>query len=397
MTAHRVMLSPQKMKGPRGEHSLMNEFNVIRQRAQQASQFYNKVGLSNGDLPRDLAGKNDHKQHSEIPDKRRPSSSSSAAGFSLPATQSHFKPTWLEPSKPSSKSEGGDRLKSLPSRYGPDRVPDPSASKHRSPLSSVDQPPASPRNFHKSHTSTSSDEAFTPCSTADRSKRGYSERTVSTVPRVYERKKDEAFRKQDLRTYHTNGFEKDPPSRVTSHLYTKQLSSSQTSESKLRANVAFTYTPSQALTPVKFGRKTSSSNDRKSSESDSNKRNDRIVALERSSPVVTAAEYSRQRSFSDAQRDSLNGLSEAKDHAAISSFLYSKSHASTSSLNESKELIEEDLMHEYRRNKSCHSSPNHLYKVSSVFNCGAIYLGALRRNVAERGVASRNSLYALLS
>ena len=369
--------TPRKSRETLPQHPHTNEFNIIQLRAKKASQFYNSVGLSNGDLPRDVSNaRNERKRWSGSPEKKRPIGGSTAA--SQPATPastpSKYGATWLEPSKPIISEEietRNNRFKLLPNKYNVEHLNEASSEKQRSKSSSHEAFSLSPVTFRQPCSSTSSTDdslsqerrnLLSPRRVGNNN--GSSKEPPKTNFRPYDYKKDDsAFLKQDLRGL--NGFDKEP-NRVSSHLYQKQLSAAnRTPERKPKKDFPSKGTPTKRTSSeaVAHNQQTNSGTKKKFD-------NDHSLFVELTNVFANSSDsssgkpfhFERQRSLSDTHSNQGDRpISSSGQCAPSPSFLDSKKASSTSSLNESKTVTHssmEDLVDSYRQNKSCQTSPS---------------------------------------
>ena len=372
----RLLGTPRKSREiPPAQHLHMNEFSIIQLRAKQASQFYNSVGLSNGDLPRDASNsRSDRKRLSGSPEKKRPISGSTSQPPTPASTPSKYGATWLEPSKPIISQETEPktrRLKVLPNKYNLEAKNDSNSNKQRSKSSSIqhEELMLSPIKFRNQTNSASDD-----LSSQERPRNKLSPRlfrssasSASDTNKSPQKPDSSNFFKQDLRIYQTNGVENEPP-RVFSHLHEKQLSSSNKGvEPKPKPDSSLPYTQpkrfSSEFTPIKT-RNISSGMSKKSDAVYSKSPENSSVFTNSTDSTLTPFYLQRQRSLSDKSERT----SSAERVTPASSFLHSRKGGSTSSLldkNQTEPQMD-DLIQDYRQNKSCQSSPatKHYKKVS---------------------------------
>lgn len=351
--------------------SQLDEFNIIRIRAQQASKFYNSVGLSNGDLPRDVRSREkvlwpgSPEKKRTLADKTKPLVTLSQP--STPSSVSKYGATWLEPSKPVNNSEKDvkhdDRYATLPSKFSPERTYKPVLSPVRSKSSSHEVDPISPRTFRDPAPKSDPKDVKTQESTKSERKFSYENNlttpsdSFNSLPR--NQKQDPAdgvFFKEEHNK--PNGIDVEKPPRVSSHLYEKQLS--KTPERKVKPKPSHSE-QQQQLTPVIFGKKTTPTHRKKS---DNNIKPYQQPNTYLSSGYAEVDEpFHRRRSRSDVHSKANNSnlyQSERQKSPTNRLLKANANFGSTSSLNDNKEVNDSGMsgiVDQYRKNKSCHSSP----------------------------------------
>ena len=371
----RVLRAPRKSREniPPAQQFGMSEFNIIQLRAKQAAQFYNSVGLSNGDLPRDVSSAKSERKRFGSPQKRSTERSSAVVSstFSQPSTPitttSKYGATWLELSKPLASQETDtkpSRFKVLPSKYNLDRLNDSSIDKQRRKSSSFqhDEFALSPVSFRNQSQSTSEEG-----SSLEHHKNRLSPRLTKATENIvnsseshkaYEKAGGSKIFKQD--SANLNDYEKDAR-RSTSQLYEKQRSSRMTPEHK--SKLGFASQPKRFLNELVTNkdRHTSSSNDlnaslKKVSDTSYNRSSDLLAVFSNSASSTPTKPFfiQRQRSLSDKSDRS----SSAAHCTPSPSFVHSRKGGSTSSLlDQSQSETQLDGNFEnYLKNKSYQSS-----------------------------------------
>ena len=376
--------------------SQLDEFNIIRLKAQQASKFYNSVGLSNGDLPRNVTARESSvlwpassEKKRSLDDITKPSATVSQP--STPSsTTSKYGATWLELSKPINnavttdlKSEDtASRYNALPNKFTPERSYKSVPSHYRSKSSSSQDkiPPLSPRTFCDSTASNkvNDDQSQAPV----RPRKISFENNLSnplnsciSLPRNPEQKQetiDSVFKKEEYNLHPANGLDVEQPPRVSSHLYEKQLSRTPERKPKTQND------QSEKLTPVFFGKKPSPSNRKTSNNDVGPVQQTNNYSSSNSASGDLLSPFRRQRSRSDSHRKAgteqgiNSNLYRSVQSRSPTSHLIEAHFGSSSSLNDGQEMTDDrmsGIVSEYRKNKSCQSSPvvKHSKKVGLFF------------------------------